>query len=297
MQLEDGTCYGNDFQNGRLKGYASVEEYVSARQSGKCECCGKSIAHFHHLTPRSQCGSNLPENLVGLCEDCHSKVHTGQLALDLRGIRKKYGALSVLNQAIPYIYRELVKIFGAEHVHVYFGYQTKTVREQNGLPKTHAADGVCIATIGAGLMSVCAEAPDCYEIRQFRRHNRQNIHRQTERTYRLEGKTVCKNRKARFEQPKATPSLQDWYQQQCLAVGKRQAQHMRSRLTVKESKRYYNAPKRIQPGAVFLYRGEPYILLGQLSGGTYFRAYGHGTRNFPVRECTILRHNAGLVYV
>ena len=47
-----------------------------------------------------------------------------------------------------------------------------------------------------------------YEIQQFRRHDRAIINNQRERTYKLDGKTVAKNRRPRFEQEE--PSLQDY---------------------------------------------------------------------------------------
>ena len=120
MQMEDGSVQGIDFQNGRLKGYASANEFVFERQDGRCFCCGRPIEHYHHIVPRSQGGSDGPENKVGLCESCHGKVHTGELALDVKGFYKKYGALSVLNQAIPYIYNGLVERFGEENVYNLF---------------------------------------------------------------------------------------------------------------------------------------------------------------------------------
>ena len=65
MKLEDGTVYGVDYQNGKLKGYASVDEYVYDQQDGKCVFCGRPIKHYHHIVPRSKGGSDRPENKVG----------------------------------------------------------------------------------------------------------------------------------------------------------------------------------------------------------------------------------------
>ena len=50
---------------------------------------------------------------------------------------------------------------------------------------------------------------DTFTIKQFRRHNRQLIHRQTERTYKLDGKIVAKNRRKRIGQTEN--SLHEWY--------------------------------------------------------------------------------------
>lgn len=295
MKMDDGKCCGADFQSGRMKDYPSVEAYVSARQQGSCCCCGKPIEHYHHIVPRHKGGSNLPENIAGLCADCHEKVHTGKITLDVTGIKKKYGALSVLNQAVPYIWKELVSMFGEANVGACFGYQTKDFREKHGLGKGHDTDAVAIAALAAGL-AVRFGMPDTFELIQFRRHDRQNIKSQRERTYKYGTDTVAKNRRARFEQPEQTPALMDWYKAERQTFGKKAAQTTRSRLSVKPSARYYNNTGRAMPGAVFVYRGTRYVLTGQLSGGRYYRAYRCGKQNFPARECQVFRQNTGLVY-
>lgn len=49
-----------------------------------------------------------------------------------------------------------------------------------------------------------------YQIRQFRRHDRQLVKAQRERTYKLDGVIVAKNRKPRFEQK--GEALSQWYE-------------------------------------------------------------------------------------
>ena len=111
MQLEDGTCQGVDFQNGRLKGFVNKYEYIQQRQNGLCCICEKNkIEHYHHLVHRKNNGSDLPENLIGVCEKCHKKIHLEKLNAKIKGIKKKYHHLSVLNQSIPFIINELKKL-------------------------------------------------------------------------------------------------------------------------------------------------------------------------------------------
>ena len=283
MKMGDGKFMGFDFQNGRMKGFESAKDYVFHLQNGKCACCGNSIDHFHHLVPRSRKGSDLPENLVGLCGSCHEKVHTGQLNLEQIGIHKKYAALSVLNQAIPYIYHELVQIFGEEHVYACSGYDTQTVRTVYSIDKDHPEDAVCIA--GMYHTDMITDQTQAFEVRQFRRHNRAIINNQRERTYYLDGKIVARNRSPRFEQKgKALSDLKLTRQEI-------------SRLRVKKSTRYYNNRHRIQPGVIFRYNGEQYVITGQITGGKYYRAYGQAKINFPASDCTLIKHNQGLVYI
>lgn len=285
MRMDDGAVMGCDFQNGRMKGYASVKDYVYARQDGCCQFCGGAIEHYHHIRPRSKGGSDLPENIVGVCAACHAKIHTGQLGTQLEGIAKKYGALSVLNQAIPYIWQGLISLFGIEHVHIAFGYQTKQLRETLGLPKDHDIDSVCIEAVGLGITPK-PDMPPCHEIRQFRRHDRQLVRKQSERTYCLDGRAVCKNRHKRFEQ--SGDSLEEFRQKHPGDV---------ARLTVKKSRRSYNNPKRLMPGAVFLYRGERHVLTGTKNLGTRYMFDGCTASGVNPAQCQILTHNTGLVYL
>lgn len=47
MHLDDGSVYGADFKNGKLRGYRDAKDYVWHMQDGKCLCCGKKIEHYH----------------------------------------------------------------------------------------------------------------------------------------------------------------------------------------------------------------------------------------------------------
>lgn len=287
MLMEDGSVRGVDFQNGRLKGYASVEDYVYALQDGACPVCGKPIEHYHHRKPRSEGGSNRPENIIGLCRDCHAAIHTGKLMIRDVGETKKYAALSVLNQAILYIYDGLVKIFGEDHVHVCFGWETKAQREKLRFEKFHDVDAVCIASLANG--SKPFECPEAYKVKQFRRHDRTVVHSQRERTYKLEGKTVAKNRKPRFEQQ--GDALSTYLER----LPPEDRKSVCSKLTVTKSKRHYNTAKRMLPGTAFWFEGHRYVKSGQSHNGRYTLAYGHGDKRFPSSKCRFVQ-SGGLVY-
>lgn len=300
MRMEDGSVRGIDFQNGRLKNYDSVKDYIYAMQNGRCACCGRPIEHFHHIVPRSEGGSNVPENIVGLCKDCHERLHKGNESVKAKlgkaGLKKKYGALSVLNQAIPYILNRLIDMFGAENVHGCYGFQIQEYRMSHDIGKDHPEDAVCITAIGNGISDV-TDSLTSHEVQQFRRHDRQLVKAQRERTYKLDGKTISKNRRPRSEQPKGCPALSVWYEQRIKAVGRRQADAELSRLTVKKSTRYYSSPHRILPGAVFIYQGRRYVMNSQFSRGAYYRAYGDSSINYPAKDVTVVKKNAGLVFV
>ena len=292
MRMEDGSIRGIDYQNGRLKGYKDAKEYIFAEQHGVCACCGKPIEHYHHIAQRHENGSDRPENLVGLCNNCHTKVHKGKLKSKIKkiGEEKKYSALSVLNQIFPRLYAGLVKRFGEEHIHLCTGYETKAVREQTMLPKEHYADAMCIAAIPSGTKPNLGNVV-VYEIQQFRRHDRSIIHHQTERTYKMNGKVVAKNRKPRFEQK--GPSLQDYL----LTFPKEERRSVCSRLNITPSMRYYNnLDRKAFPGDIFIYKHKRYVLSGQRTGGAYYLAIGVKNTNFPAQACRLIKAG-GLVYL
>ena len=301
LELEAGGHLesGVDYQCGPLYGYRSIREALEELQDGRCLLCGeRAIEHDHHLVLRSKGGSNTLANMAGLCEKCHTLVHTNQEAAEKleaikAGQNKKYGALSVLNQIIPYLVEALSKKFNG-NIRLVSGWETKQFRDEHHIDKDHDIDAYCIAVIGQPPQVI--DVPKThFEIRQFRRHDRARIKSQTERIYRLDGTKVATNRRKRMEQK--TDSLEDWYQKMAEQHGHQQADRIRSRLQVQKSTRRYNNPDRLMPGTAFVYQGKAYIMTGQLTGGQYFRAAGCDKKNFPARNVQVVRHNQGLVYV
>lgn len=288
MQLDDGSVVGADFQNGNLRGYRDVKDYIWHMQGGKCLCCGGGIRHYHHMVSRHKGGSDLWYNLAGLCEECHAKVHRGKISLSASGQKKRYAGISVLNQAVPRIAGELEKLFGGFDTCT--GKETHDIRGLFSVGKTHADDAVCIAAYGSPAQGI-TDSAYTYEVRQFRRHDRAVIKSQRERTYYAKDpvtgkmRPAAKNRRPRFEQE--GPSLAD------LCLTRQEI----SRLTVKKSVRYYNDAGRLMPGAEFFADGIRHVMTGQLTGGKYLRAAAQGTKNFRRDACRIVRQNRGLGYV
>ena len=248
------------------------------------------MEHRHHIVSQYRNGSDGWYNLAGLCEDCHRKVHLGELSLTPVGEKKRYAGTSVLNQAVPYIVAELTKLL--PELLTCTGKDTHDCRKRFSIPKTHADDAVCIAAYGASAATV-KDAVPVYVVQQFRRHDRAHIKCQRERTYYsvsvADGKAnrtvIAKNRKPRFEQTGHSLAGADLSRQEI------------SRLEVKRSVRYYNSPGRLMPGAEFYYEGKRHIMTGQLTGGAYLRAAGQGATNFKSTDCRIVRKNRGLVYL
>ena len=297
MQLDDGSVQGVDFQNGTLKGYASVEDYIFAMQGGCCALCGKQMDknnyHCHHIEPQSKGGSDKAYNRIGLCGSCHGQIHKNEAWLEEKGKRKKYAGTSIINIAMPFIYEGLVQLFGDDNVHICSGFDTAHLREYMHMPKDHFADAICIACIGANI-DPKYDNDKHFEIHQFRCHNRARINSQTERTYRYKREIVAKNRTPRFEQK--GDSLSQWRIKMAKQYGEAKAQSMVSQLEVTKSMRRYNSLKRAMPGSIFRYQGKSFVLTGQISKGRYYHAFGQGKKIFPAKECKILGRRS-LVYM
>lgn len=56
----------------------SVRLEGKRRQAGFCDCCGNYVGvqglQAHHRHPESLGGSGSIENLVGVCQDCHTQL-------------------------------------------------------------------------------------------------------------------------------------------------------------------------------------------------------------------------------
>lgn len=311
MLLEDSSVRGMDFQNGRMKGFSNVNAYIDYLQDGHCVLCGSNIEHHHHIVPQHKGGSDTPENIVGLCNECHGKVHTNRALLDNIGKKKKYAGTSIVNIAMPFIYDELLAMFG-DNTRICRGFETSRFREEYHIAKRHNADAACIAALG-GSLHLRYDGSQPFEIMQFRNHDRANIGAQCERTYKMCASTkkvkkgkkeiekpifdvVAKNRKPRFEQDEKVPALSDWYKQLCEKVGRRRARMELSKAKVVKSFRRYNNTERILAGATFLFQKQRYTMIGSLNNNQYYRAYGQGRKNFPARDCIVVQRKS-LIYV
>ena len=60
----------------RPEEYGSLRMRVFQRDGWKCQCCDSSgNLQVHHLQYRGRLGSDVLDNLVSLCADCHNQEH------------------------------------------------------------------------------------------------------------------------------------------------------------------------------------------------------------------------------
>jgi N6-L-threonylcarbamoyladenine synthase len=180
---------GTDYQHGEQMGFWNVREYVLFRDGHKCQCCkGKSknkVLNVHHIESRKT-GGDAPNNLITLCETCHTGYHKGTVKLPKtikRGMSFKDAAfMGIMRWAF---YNTLKEQY--PDVSLTYGYITKNVRIENGLSVketehgsskksyllNHVIDARCISgnpkSVSDGTV---------YYMRKVRCHNRQ-IHKNT----------------------------------------------------------------------------------------------------------------------
>jgi len=61
--------------------YRRLRQQVLQRDGWKCQCCGTmELLQVHHQELRSRSGSDTAENLITLCSQCHTRLHSRHFA-------------------------------------------------------------------------------------------------------------------------------------------------------------------------------------------------------------------------
>ena len=173
QKIKHPAIEGEDYQQGEQLGFWNVREYVLYRDGHKCQHCkGKSkdkVLNVHHIESR-KIGGNAPNNLITLCETCHTKYHQGEIKLKIkRG--KSFKDAAFMNIMRPTLVSRLHKAHPELIIEETYGYITKYQRIKLKLPKTHCVDAYCIAG------NLHATRSDVYLYqKQTRKHNRK-IHK------------------------------------------------------------------------------------------------------------------------
>ena len=175
QKIKNPTISGTEYQQGEQSDFWNVREYVLFRDGHTCQCCkGKSkdkILNVHHIESRKT-GGNAPNNLITLCETCHTGYHKGIVKLPKtihKGMSFKDAAfMGVMRWAF---YNKLKEIY--PNVSLTYGYITKNIRIRNCLPKEHYIDARCIS----GNPKAISDGTVYYQ-KKVRCHNRQ-IHKIT----------------------------------------------------------------------------------------------------------------------
>ena len=173
QKIKNPDIKGAEYQQGDQLGFKNVKAYVLARDGCTCRCCKGSskdkILRVHHLESRL-IGGDAPNNLVTLCNSCHTKFHKGLISLDDIKRGKSFKAETFMGLMRNFFFKELCNKYPC--VKSTYGYITKHLREKYYLKKDHHVDARCICGVPQALPS------DVYLIKKVRCHNRQ-IHKFT----------------------------------------------------------------------------------------------------------------------
>ena len=147
QKIKNPDIKGIEYQQGEQLDFWNVREYVLSRDSYTCQCCkGKSkdkILNVHHIESRKT-GGDAPNNLITLCETCHTGYHKGSVSFPKtikRGMSFKDAAFMGIMRW--YLYNELKERYN--DVSLTYGYITKNTRIKSKLPKEHYIDARCIS--------------------------------------------------------------------------------------------------------------------------------------------------------
>jgi len=140
-KMKNPEITNEQYQKGVQYGFENVKAYVLSRDSYQCQCGKKGCSnklHVHHVKYRSNGGSDMPNNLLTLCEKHHEALHAGKFELNIKS-HKSLKSATMMN----IIRRRLLSYF-PEAIET-FGYITKANRYKQGIEKTHSNDAFVIA--------------------------------------------------------------------------------------------------------------------------------------------------------
>lgn len=168
---------GDGYQNGNTKGYYDVRYYVFARDHYTCQACKKQkkILHTHHIVYESCGGTNRADNLITVCDDCHTSenhkpggiFYKWMLARKAVGHYKDPTFMNIVRK------RTMERYPGAFYS---YGSETTPRRIDLALDKTHYNDAIVIS----GVCEIRNNPTISFHIRQFRKKKR-SLHEQIPR--------------------------------------------------------------------------------------------------------------------
>lgn len=149
--------------------FQNLREFILCRDKHTCQCCKGKTKDFrlrvHHIETR-QTGGNSPENLVTICETCHTKYHAGLIELpDSIKRGASYKEIEFMNVMRPFLCKELSELYS--NFYLTYGYITKQLRENNNLDRSAIIDARCISG-----NPTAKPTATIYKQQKLRRHNR-----------------------------------------------------------------------------------------------------------------------------
>ena len=168
QKLNDPNISSSQYQHEPAEGFENIKAYIRDRDNYTCQYCKKQNVklHVHHIIFKSKGGTDRPDNLITLCEQCHNDLHAGKIQLTVKKLSNNFKAASHLNILKDRLFEMLEFKFGKSDVVKTYGYETSYIRLQYNLSKEHYIDARIIAG-GYKLQN-----DFIYYSKKIRRHNR-----------------------------------------------------------------------------------------------------------------------------
>ena len=175
QKIKNPNISDKEYQNGEQKDFWNLREYILFRDKHKCQndnCKNKDtnpILEVHHIKYRSKGGTDCPDNLITLCNKCHTPANhkEGHFLYDWMITNKETNSFcdaAFMNVVRWRLVEELSKT--GLYIDTTYGCETKSKRIALGLEKSHATDAFVIA---GGTTQTRSE---CLRYIQVRRNNR-----------------------------------------------------------------------------------------------------------------------------
>ena len=152
-----------------IHGYYNKRYYVFNRDGFTCQCCKKrsNRLKLHHIVFKSHGGTDSANNLITVCETCHSSENHQEGGILYDWMTKRKSVKQYKDATFMNIVRcRTIKRY--PNAVITYGYETEPYRRELGIDKTHYNDAISIARI-----EQIEENPnEWFYIKQFRKKKR-----------------------------------------------------------------------------------------------------------------------------
>lgn len=174
QKIKNPAVVGEEYQQGEKKGFWNLREYILHRDNHTCQnpnCKNKAenpILEVHHLGFSYGNDSDRVDNLITLCDKCHTPANhkKDKFLHDWKPKLNSFTDATFMNTIRWKLVNQLKENNSNIDVKHTYGYLTKSKRINLGLEKTHYNDAFCIVN-GSQQRRICH-----IEAIQVRRNNR-----------------------------------------------------------------------------------------------------------------------------
>jgi hypothetical protein len=287
QKMKDENISGVEYQQGDMMGFWNIREYVLHRDNHKCQnpnCTNKDkekILEVHHIKFKHMGGTDRPNNLITLCNKCHTSPNhkQGKFLYDWCTEGKKvrgFKDATFMSVVRWYLVNQLKDSY--PNINITYGYITKNHRIENKIEKSHANDAFCIAR------GISQKRNKSNIVEQVRRNNRSlekfydAKYIDTRTSEKVSGGDLNSGRRTRNKNLNSENLHQ--YRGEKISKGQRRIR----------TKRYF-----YQPNDLVMYEGKIYTVKGTQNSGKYI-ALKEIKKVPSVQSLTPYRFSKGLVY-